>query len=57
MYISLCVSMLICTYVSVNSKPDHPPRATSGDSPILVAPGVFAPLFCPGGCPGGLKSK
>ena len=25
---------------SVNSKPDHPPRATLGDSQILVAPGV-----------------
>ena len=30
--------------VSVNSKPDHPPRATPGDSHILVAPGVgFSP--------------
>ena len=26
--------------VSVNSKPDHSPRATPGDSHILVAPGV-----------------
>ena len=31
--------------VSVNSKPDHPPRATPGDSHIPVAPGVgFSPL-------------
>ena len=45
-------------YVSVNSKPDHPP-ATLGDSHILVAPGVGFSLFCLargsvlGVCPGG----
>ena len=32
--------------VSVNSKPDHPPRATPGDSHILVAPGVGFSLLC-----------
>ena len=32
--------------VSVNSKPDHPPPATRGDSHILVAPGVgFSLLY------------
>ena len=49
--------------VSVNSKPDHlPPRATAGDSHILVAPGVgfsllSMPVGLPGVCSGGLKSK
>ena len=33
-------------YVSVNSKPDHPPQETPGDSHILVAPGVGFSLFC-----------
>ena len=33
-------------YASVNSKPDHPPRATPGDSHILVAPGVGFSLLC-----------
>ena len=32
--------------VSVNSKPDHPPRATPGDSHILVTPGVGFSLLC-----------
>ena len=32
--------------VSVNSKPDHPPWATHGDSHILVAPGVGFSLIC-----------
>ena len=32
--------------VSVNSKPDHSPRATPGDSHILVAPGVGFSLLC-----------
>ena len=32
--------------VSVNSKPDHPPRATPWDSHVLVAPGVGFSLFC-----------
>ena len=32
--------------VSVNSKPDHPPRATPRDSHILVAPGVGFSLLC-----------
>ena len=50
-------------YVSVNSKPDHPPQATPEDSHTLVAPGVGFSLLCfarglPGGLPGGgLKSK
>ena len=34
------------SYVSVNSKPDHPPWATPGDSHILVAPGVGFSLLC-----------
>ena len=34
--------------MSVNSKPDHPPWATTGDSHILVAPGVGFSLLCPG---------
>ena len=39
-------------YVSVNSKPDHPPlRATPGESHVLTARGVgfFAQLSLPGG--------
>ena len=32
--------------VSVNSKPDHPPRATPGDLHILVAPEVGFSLLC-----------
>ena len=32
--------------VSVNSKPDHPPQATPGDSHILVAPGVGFSILC-----------
>ena len=41
--------------VSVNSKPDHPPRSTPGDSHILVAPGVGFSLLCL--ARGALKSK
>ena len=50
-------------YVSVNFKPDHspPPRATPGDSHILVAPGVEFSFLCfarSRGLPqGDLKSK
>ena len=33
-------------YVSVNSKPDHPPRAIPGDSHNLVAPGVGFSILC-----------
>ena len=58
---------LKASYLSVNSKPDHPPRATPGNSHILVAPGVGFSLLClardlsrgsaRGLAPGGLKSK
>ena len=41
-------------YASVNSKPDHPPPATPGDSKILVAPGIgFSLLYLAGGQPWG----
>ena len=42
---------LFNTYVSVSYKPDHPPRATPGDSHVFTASGVgFLPNFlCPGG--------
>ena len=43
--ISITVHLPLQGYVSVSSKPDYPPRATPGDSHILVAPGVgFSPL-------------
>ena len=46
-------------YVSVNSKPDHPPRATPGDSHIPVAPGVGFSLLClaPGSAPRGVLNQ
>ena len=45
-------------YVSVSSKPDDPPRVTSGDSHILCAPGVGVSLLClAGDLSRGLKSK
>ena len=34
------------SYVSVNSKPDHPAQVTPGDSHIPVAPGVRFLLLC-----------
>ena len=44
--------------VSVNSKPDHPPRATPGDSHILVAPGVgFSPLCLARGVAPGVSNQ
>ena len=42
----IVVCRLFSANVSVNSKPDHPPRATPGDSHILVAPGVGSSLLC-----------
>ena len=45
MYV-LVVSRSRFVYVSVNSKPDHPPGTTPGDSHILVAPGVGFSLLC-----------
>ena len=45
-------------FVSVNSKPDHPPGRPRGFALSSCPWGrVFAPLSCPGGCPGGLESK
>ena len=37
LYICYCI---MYQSISVNSKPDHPHRATPGDSHIIVAPGV-----------------
>ena len=43
--ISMIVHLPLRGYVSVNSMPDHP-RATPGDSHILVALGVGFLLLC-----------
>ena len=46
---------LLLHNVSVNSKPDHPPGATAGNSHILVVLGVGFSLLCL--ARGDLKSK
>ena len=43
--LGLCL-MCFEVNVSVNSKPDQSPRATHGDSHILIAPGVGFSLLC-----------
>ena len=43
---NVSLEILAIYYVSVNSKPDHPPWATPEDSHILVAPGVGFLLLC-----------
>ena len=54
---------ICCCNASVNFKPDHPPRATPGDSHILVARGVGFSLLClargfaPGVCPRGVLNQ
>ena len=51
----IVVCRLFSANVSVNSKPDHRPRATPGDSHILVAQGSgFRSSILPGGLHGGL---
>ena len=45
---------LLLHNVSVNSKPDHPPGATPGNSHILVALGVGSSLLC---LPGGILNQ